>query len=121
MRGLNAIAALAVSTLISIGIATAQSERGTITGVVHDASGAVVPDAKVAVVNQATKVSLEGATNEAGEYTMPNLQPGTYNVTVTKAGFRTSSVAGLVLNATQTLRADATDRKSTRLNSSKRT
>ena len=88
--------------------AFAQSDRGTITGVVHDSSGAIVPAAKIAVVNQATKVSLPAVSNESGEYTVPSLQPGTYSVRVTKEGFRTSELTGITLDASQTVRADAT-------------
>jgi hypothetical protein len=94
-----------VLTLFAVA-AFAQSERGTITGVVHDSSGAVVPGAKVSIVNQSTKVTLSVNSNEAGEYTMPSLQPGTYVVRANKEGFRTSQVTGLVLDATQTVRAD---------------
>jgi hypothetical protein len=86
--------------------ALAQSERGTITGVVHDSSGAIVPGASVAIVNRSTNVSLTATTNEAGEYTMPSLPPGTYNVKVVKQGFRTSETSGLTLDAAQTVRAD---------------
>jgi hypothetical protein len=59
-----------------------QSERGTITGAVHDASGAVVPNAKVAAVNQSTNVSISAVTNDSGEYTLPSLQAGVYAVKV---------------------------------------
>jgi hypothetical protein len=100
---LRVIGALAVLCLSAF----AQSERGTITGTVHDTSGAIVPGAKVAVVNQATKVSNAALSNEAGEFTVPNLQVGTYTVSVTKEGFRTAATSGLVLNATQTVRADS--------------
>jgi len=85
-----------------------QSERGTITGVVHDSSGAVVPGAKVTIVNESTNVTLVATSNEAGEYTMPNLAPGSYTVRVNKEGFRTSEERGLTLDAAKTARADAT-------------
>ena len=85
-----------------------QSERGTITGVVHDSSGAVVPNAKVTIVSQSTNVSLAMTTNEAGEYTAPSLQAGTFTVRIAKEGFRTSELRGLALDAAQTVRADAT-------------
>jgi Carboxypeptidase regulatory-like domain len=88
--------------------AFAQSERGTITGVVHDTSGAVVPGARVTVTNQATRVNQPATSNDAGEYTFAELQIGTYTVRVEKQGFRTFNVNGLVLNAAQTVRADAT-------------
>ena len=94
------------AALLSV-LAFAQSERGTITGVVHDSSGAVVPGAKVNVINQATNVNLAATSNEAGEYTVPNLQAGLYTVRVTKEGFRTADLKGLTLDAAQTVRADA--------------
>ena len=85
----------------------AQSERGTITGVIHDSSGAIVPGAKINVENQATRVTLTAVSNETGEYTVPSLSPGTYRVRVNKEGFRAFEVAGLALDASQTVRADA--------------
>jgi hypothetical protein len=85
----------------------AQSERGTITGVIHDSSGAIVPGAKISIENQATKVTLTAVSNETGEYTVPSLSPGTYRVRVNKDGFRAFEVAGLTLDASQTVRADA--------------
>jgi hypothetical protein len=86
----------------------AQSERGTITGTVHDASGAVVPGAKVTIRNVDTNVASDAVSNASGEYTVPNLQPGRYNVRIEKAGFRPSEETGLPLDAGLTARADAT-------------
>src|ERR1022692_98737 len=99
-----ALRALCISLLAIT--ALAQSERGTITGVVHDSSGAIVPGATVTIVNRSTNVTLTATTNEAGEYTMPSLPPGIYNVKVNKQGFRTSEESGLTLDAAQTVRAD---------------
>jgi hypothetical protein len=61
-------------------LAFGQSERGTITGVVQDPSGAVIQGARVSVTNAATNVALEATTNQTGEYTVPSLQPGSYVV-----------------------------------------
>jgi len=88
--------------------AFAQSERGTITGTVKDASGAVIPAAKVVVTNTLTGVTQNVPSNATGEYTVPQLQVGSYTVRVEKDGFRPATVTGLVLNASATLRADAT-------------
>ena len=108
-----ALWALSISLLAIT--ALAQSERGTITGVVHDSSGAHRnPGASVTIVNQSTNVKLTATTNEAGEYTVPSLQPGTYNVKVTKQGFRTSEESGLTLDAAQTVRADISRSRSGR-------
>jgi Carboxypeptidase regulatory-like domain len=86
----------------------AQSERGTITGTLRDSSGAVIPAAKVVLTNTLTGVSFTAPSNAGGEYTVPQLQVGTYTVRFEKEGFRPASITGLVLNASATVRADAT-------------
>jgi len=85
----------------------AQSERGTITGTIQDASGAVVPGAKVTLTNTQTGVTFTMPSNSDGEYTVPQLQVGVYSVKVEKEGFRPATISGLVLNASMTVRADA--------------
>lgn len=99
-----------VAVCLAIGslVALSQSERGTITGVVHDSSGAVVPAAKITVINQATRVNTPAISNDAGEYTVAQLQIGTYTVRAEKPGFQAFSINSLVLNAAQTVRADMT-------------
>ena len=84
----------------------AQSERGTITGSVHDSSGALIPGAKVSINNAATGSSISATTNSSGEFSVPSLSVGTYSVRVEKEGFRPALVSGLTLNASSTLRAD---------------
>ena len=87
-------------------LALAQSERGTITGTVRDASGAVVPAANITITNTATNVATNATSNDAGEFTVPNLPPGIYAVRVEKSGFRPTEEKGLNLDAAQTVRAD---------------
>lgn len=104
LRRTRALCALLLgSALLLVG----QSERGTITGTVQDATGAVVPAAKVTITNTLTGVSMSIPSNAEGEYTVPQLPVGTYSVRVEKEGFRPANVTGLVLNASQTIRADA--------------
>jgi len=102
VRRLALCLAMCAATLL------AQSERGTITGTIRDASGAVIPAAKVVLTNTQTGVAFTAPSNADGEYTVPQLQVGTYTVRVEKDGFRPASVTGLVLNASATVRADAT-------------
>ena len=83
-----------------------QSERGTITGIVQDSSGAVIPAAKVTVTSQATNAKLDAVTNQVGEYTVPSVQPGVYNVRVDKQGFRPTEEKGISVAAAITVRAD---------------
>ena len=85
-----------------------QSTVGSITGTVHDSSGAVVPAAKVTIKNTATNVVADAVSNNSGEYTVPNLQPGIYDIRIEKAGFRPSEERGLTLDVGLTARADAT-------------
>ena len=54
----------------------AQSERGSISGTVRDASGAVVPGARVIVTDPGTNTTLRTVTTETGDYTAPNLSAG---------------------------------------------
>ncbi len=109
MLSIRSIAALAVVLLVGLAnTALAQSDRGTLTGTVQDASGAVVPGAVVTLTNTSTGAAMSVPTNEAGDYTVPQLPPGTYTVKVEKEGFRPASVTGIELNASATVRADAT-------------
>src|SRR5271165_123488 len=83
-----------------------QSERGTIQGTVRDTSGAIIPGAKVTVTETATNVKFNQTTNDTGDFTIPSLAVGSYNVRVEKEGFKPSLVTGLTVNAATTSRAD---------------
>src|ERR1700687_5769519 len=63
---------------------------GTIEGTITDPKGAVLPEVKVEIVNQATQIVTTLTSNADGFYTAPNLLPGTYNVTATRSGFATA-------------------------------
>ena len=67
--------------------ALSQVESGTISGTVHDASGAVVAGATVPVKNVATSAERTVQTGANGQYNLPGLAPGVYEVTVTSTGF----------------------------------
>ena len=99
---------LAAFSLALISALFAQSDRGTITGAVRDASGAVIAAATVVVTNRATNVANTLTTNEVGEYTVPSLPAGLYDIRVEKQGFRPSEERALTLSAATTVRADAT-------------
>jgi hypothetical protein len=70
-----------------------QAETGQITGTVMDQTGAVVPNAKVTVKGVATGSVRTATTNASGIYTVTNLQPAEYTVTVEATGFSTKSVS----------------------------
>ena len=92
-------AALAV-LLVSATAAFAQVDRATLTGVVRDASDAVVPNAKVTVTSIATGVASTVTTTNSGVYLVVNLMPGEYLVQAEATGFqRYEQVVSLELGA----------------------
>lgn len=88
--------------------AGAQSFRGTIVGTVKDPSGAVLPGVDVTVTNAGTRVARAVVTNEAGDYAVPLLPPGTYSVTAALSGFKTEVRSGITLQVDQVARVDMT-------------
>ena len=86
----------------------AQDTTGTILGDVKDPSGAAIPKADVTITNTATNISTVVRTTETGAYTVPQLIPGPYSVTVKVQGFETASIAKLDLSAGDRRRADVT-------------
>ncbi|HKV61735.1 MAG TPA: carboxypeptidase regulatory-like domain-containing protein [Candidatus Acidoferrum sp.] len=91
---------IALCILIAPGILRAQvSTTGKIAGTVTDASGAAVPTATVSVKSTALLVPRSSQAAGDGSYLFDLLPPGTYELTVTSAGFSTYSQTGIVLTA----------------------
>lgn len=76
---------------------------GSITGIATDPSGAVVQGAKVTVTNQAINLARTVATNASGFYSVTNLVPGVYSVTLEKEGFSTVKIENTPLTVAQAL------------------
>ena len=72
--------------LITAGLGFSQTGTGNIQGVVKDATGAVVPNAKVTIVHTATGGQNSTQTNDAGFYFFPSIQVGEYQISVESAG-----------------------------------
>ena len=69
-------------------ILIAQVDTGTVSGLITDKSGSVIPGAIVAVKQDATNLTTTLTSNESGFYSAPSLRPGNYVVSVTRDGFR---------------------------------
>src|SRR6266550_474546 len=82
------------------------ADRAEITGIVTDASGAAVPDAKVSIINQDTGAKIVVGTNSAGNYSTPPLPLGTYTIEVEKEGFKHATHPGIMLSGAQSFRQD---------------
>lgn len=83
-----------------------QAVSATLVGTVTDNTGAIVPKAMVAIVESATGIVHTDVTNGSGNYTFPDLTPGTYSVTVTSKGFKKEVRAGVDVAVNTTTRVD---------------
>src|SRR5688572_15470847 len=84
----------------------AQVNRGTLTGVVSDPSGAVVPGVKITATHVETGTSASAVATETGNYTLPALQIGAYRVEFESQGFKKTIRDQVALTAGATLRVD---------------
>ncbi|BDC49055.1 hypothetical protein F183_A13710 [Bryobacterales bacterium F-183] len=84
----------------------AQTTTATIVGDVADSSGAALVDAKIIVRNVGTGLERDTTTDNSGAYRVPTLNPGTYEVTVSKSGFQTQNAKNIVLEVAQTVKLD---------------
>ncbi|AFL90243.1 hypothetical protein Terro_4035 [Terriglobus roseus DSM 18391] len=85
----------------------AQDTTATILGNVTDPSGAAVPKAEVTITNTATNVTTVVTTTDSGAYSVPQLNPGSYSVSIKTPGFQTAAISNLVVAAGDRRRADA--------------
>src|SRR5215831_3002392 len=81
----------------SLAFAQGSNTKATLTGVVQDASGGVVPGASVTIRNVATGVVNETISNDTGAFAVAALDTGTYEATVSLSGFKTFKVDKIVL------------------------
>ncbi len=102
---MQAFSILTIVLFLSHGI-FAQSNTGSITGVVSDQNGAVVPNASVTVTNVGTNDARTVQTNTDGFYEVPSLSTGVYKITATANGFQESTVSDARLAVGDRLRVD---------------
>ncbi|HEY6343461.1 MAG TPA: TonB-dependent receptor [Bryobacteraceae bacterium] len=100
-----AVLALCFALFVPSAFAQVQAVLG---GIVTDSSGAVMPMVAVSAKNNSTGIVTNGTTNAAGAYEFPALQPGTYTVTATNAGFRTQAYNDVALGQNQQVRLNFT-------------
>ena len=101
------LAAGCTTLLLFSHIAFAQGERGTITGTVTDSTGGIVAGASVVLRNTATNIRTNAEANSAGIYVFPALNPGMYEITVEKQGFKQRRISNIPLATGTTVTIDA--------------
>ncbi len=102
-----AVVLLALGGLLALpASAGAQEITGTITGLVIDSTGAVIPGVSVKVRNMETNIALHPVTDATGIYVAPLLRPGRYEVTVEQQGFKTAIKKDIELHVNDRLRID---------------
>jgi len=103
MKRFIAVTVLFLSTAVLV---HGQEYRGTILGRVSDAQDATIPGALVTIKNTATSVTTTVKTNEAGDYYVPFLIPGPYELKVEHAGFKTFVREGIDVRVQDRIRLD---------------
>ena len=97
---------VALSFLLTAATAEAQFNRGSISGVVRDPSGAAIVSAQVVATHVDTNTLSKTISTGVGDYTLPGLDIGTYRVTVEAPGFRRALQTNLTVEPGAVLRAD---------------
>jgi hypothetical protein len=92
------LAVIGTTAAVAYGQSTA-----TLTGIVADSTGAVIPNAQVVIHSLGTGQDRTLVTDSAGLYAAPSLQPGDYSLKVTASGFGTTSIPKLTLNVSESV------------------
>lgn len=108
MQGPRSIFSIFLLAALSTGLAHSQAVNATLVGTITDASGAVIVNAKISIVETQTGVGRTGNTNDSGHYAFPNVPPGTYAVTAEQAGFKKATRSGVDVLVDTTTRVDLT-------------
>ncbi len=92
--------------LIQSPFALAQVDMGSVTGTVSDTSGAVIPGAKVTLLNTDVGLTMEGISDSGGRYTFSPVKIGHYTITVTASGFSKTTQEAITVNVSQVLQVN---------------
>jgi hypothetical protein len=102
----NAILLLVLLVAVFGNKASAQYENGSLIGTIHDSSGAVVDNAAVTVINVNTGILNKVVSNGAGDYEVPSLRVGVYNIEATAPGFAPAEAKNITVSVAGRQRID---------------
>jgi hypothetical protein len=109
-RAFRTLLAVVLATIFlwAIPPSLGQAVNGTLLGTVTDATGAAVAGARIVATQTSTGAMHEATTNESGNYSFPDMQPGPYSVTVEAKGFKKATQQSVDLAANSATRVDLT-------------
>ncbi|MBL8210438.1 MAG: TonB-dependent receptor [Bryobacterales bacterium] len=99
---------LALAGLFSLYSASAQNVTGSISGIVTDSSGGVVPNAAVTALNTGTNATFQATSGPDGSYNIRAIPIGFYNLSAEASGFRKFEARGIQLQVNEVARLDVT-------------
>jgi hypothetical protein len=108
IRKVRNFLSVSVFFLCAASVAFAQAGRGSISGLVTDAGGALIQGAHVTLLNPATGVAQHTVTSGAGLYTFISLNPGVYQVTASQTGFKSVAQAKVTVNVDEVTEVNIT-------------
>lgn len=100
-----AIAAFLLS-VVNPSLATAQVLYGSVVGTITDQSGALVVKANVTATNTSTGLTVQATSDQSGYFSLPNLMEGSYDLSITAAGFKTVNQRGVAVRINNVMRID---------------
>jgi hypothetical protein len=106
MRHLRLMCAMLALFVGLAGLSYSQAVNGTLVGSITDATGSRIPSAKVTITEANTGISRSTETNQSGNYTFPDVPPGTYTIAAEQTGFKRSSREGVDVIVNSTERVD---------------
>jgi len=106
MTRIRAIAVAAITAFFISASVFAQTTTATLSGVVRDPSGAVVPSVRVTLTNNQTRLSRETISDSDGRYSLTNLLPGKYELRAEHAGFKITVQSDVVLTVASSVEKD---------------
>ena len=106
---------IALTLLLSTAALPAQDASATLSGIVTDSTGKILPNAKVSVKNLSTNQSSETQSDSSGHYSFPNLTAGDYEVSASADGLAASPTKLTVTASSQTLNLTLTSSPSENL------
>jgi hypothetical protein len=104
-KAVVAMSLLLVALLVPA-IVTAQVDMGSVSGALHDPSGAAIPGATVSLTNEDTGIAASTVTGGEGEYTFTPVKIGRYNVSASAAGFKSVKQNNVTVDVQQNVRLD---------------